>query len=253
MASFINIVPCPLIQDVDDYWLVDQPSFVPVIPHNVNVVTNWSGTDNEENFKRNPKPGYTADSIVYKYNSHGYRTQEFDTVKPSMLCLGCSFTEGVGVNIQDTWSAHLQERFSEHNVYNLGIGGCSGDTVTRTLYSIGNMLNIDTVFILWPHFYRYEVYNPGAPIAMFPGNDQGYTPGILTDTHFYNLRQKNRAIVALLKQLHGYNVIEEYVDTVWHTGRPGAGADNGRDNHPGPIWHKHIANLLLEKYDNSKI
>lgn len=253
MSSDINIIACPLLQDLDDYWLVDQPSHIPVLPHNSNVVTNWADTDSEENFKKNPRAGYTKDSIVYKYNSYGYRTKEFNTDKPSILCLGCSFTKGVGVNLEDTWSAHIQDRFPDHNVYNLGIGGCSGDTVTRTLYRIGNMLNTTTVFILWPHYYRYEVYNPGAPIPIYPGCDQGYTPGILNNTHFYNLRQKNRSIVSMLKKLHGYTVIEQYVDTVWHTGRPGAGTDYGRDNHPGPTWHKHIANLLLKKYDNSKI
>lgn len=246
-------VSCPIYQNLDNFWIKDQ---MPVVPHMVNLVTNWSGTDNEENFIKNPKPGYTADSIIYKYNSHGFRTKEIDFTnkKPSIICLGCGLTEGVGVNYEQTWVSEIEKNFPEYNTYNFGVNGSSGDTATRILYLISNILNIHTVFILWPHITRYEIYNTGGVVNMWPNNKiQGYTPDTLTDTNFFNLREKNRAFVSTLSTLHKFRVIEEFVDAVIHAGRPSGLADYGRDNHPGPIWHKNIAKHFMEKYDNSTI
>jgi sugar lactone lactonase YvrE len=43
-----------------------------------NKIVYWSDTDSEENFRLNPKHGYTETSITYEYNSQGFRTKEFE-------------------------------------------------------------------------------------------------------------------------------------------------------------------------------
>jgi hypothetical protein len=225
---------------MNNYWAT---GFVPTVEHKKNTVSNWSGTDTEANFKRNPKPIYTADSIVYKYNSHGYRTEEFDFKNPAVLCLGCSFTEGIGVAEQDTWAKLLDLPYP---VYNMGIGGSSGDAVARILTNVADVFDIHAVFILWPQMFRYEVYNDGAAETVVPTDSARFTAATLTDVNFYNIRQRNRNTVELLSLLYNFKVVE-------HTVEECAIVDRGRDNHPGTQWHKNMAQIFMEKYDSSTI
>lgn len=251
----IKITPCPIYQGLEDFWQAEK---IPVLQHRVNLVTNWNDTDTEENFLKNPKPNYTQDSIIYKFNSHGFRSKEFevDSTKPSILCLGCNITEGVGVNYEDTWIAHIEKAFPDYNVYNLGISGSSGDTVARLLTAFGNILNTKLIFVLWPHITSYEQYDTGAVINMRPNNGiENHYPAEHTRTHFFNNRQKNRTIVKLLSKINQYQVFEEYYDSVIHQGDwRNKIIDTGRDNHPGPQWHQAMADIFLKKYyDNTTI
>lgn len=230
-----------------NFW---EPNVLPIVEHKRNLISHWLGTDSIENFKKHPKVGYTETSVLYKYNSNGFRTHEFDASsdRPSILCLGCSFTEAVGINYNDSWVAHIENYFPEHNVYNLGIGGSSGDAVPRLLNNVGGLLNTKIVFILWTELFRYELYKEGNVDTIFPNLGRGYNPIMLTDPNFYNIRQRNRALVTALSKQHNYKVVEFSIDD--YSGP----ADNGRDDHPGPIWHKHMANIFIEKYnDNSTI
>lgn len=245
---------------MNNYW---QHNSLPNISERANLVTHWSGSDNEEIFKKNPKSGYTKESIIYRYNSNGYRSQEIDLTcsKPSIICIGCSFTEGVGVNYEESWPAHIEQAFPDHLVYNFGYGGSSGDYVARTLYNIGNLLNTATVFILWPGMFRYELYTDVTVDHVMPqwadgnfSNETIYPMGGITDINFYNLRQKNKAIVDLLKIMHKYQVVEYnsgYNGNMsnLHDMPPIKVHDKGRDIHPGPGWHKDLARIFIEKYN----
>jgi hypothetical protein len=224
-----------------NFW---KHNCIPELIAKKNLVTNWSGTDNENNFKNNHNKKFDKDSIIYQYNSYGFRCQEFDLTctKPSVLCIGCSFTEGIGISANKTWVYHIEKNFPEYAVYNLGVGGGSADTVSRILYNIGNLLNTKIVFVLWPSLFRYELYNKCYVNFIVPemGSDF-YASRALTDEHATNLKEKNRAIVNLLSSLYNYRVIELNSNAV-------AISDYGRDRHPGPIWHQNIAKMFLEKY-----
>jgi hypothetical protein len=232
---------------MNNYW---QRGYIPKIAPRCNVTSFWAGTDSEENFKKNPKPGYNETSIVYKYNSYGYRTREFDLTNstPSIICIGCSFTEATGINYEDSWVAQIEKSFPQHLVYNFGVAGSSGDAVARTLYNISGVITPSMVFVLWTDIYRYEQYRNLKIATMFPHMPNGYTPTMLTDENFYNIRQKNRAMVDLLATVNNYKVYEHNIhdfDMMTH--------DRGRDDHPGPQWHAVMAKTFLTKYDSSKI
>jgi len=234
-----------------NYWANNQ---LPIVTSKVNYYGHWSGTDSEDNFKKNPKSGYTEKSVYYQYNSWGYRTKSFDLQKkrPSIICLGCSFTEGIGVNYLDTWVSKIENYFPEYNVYNMGVSGGSGDTVARLLYNIGDILNTKMVFILWPHMFRHEIYNNDHAINNVTPSSGVFSPEMLTDINFYNIRSKNKAIVSMCQQLYGYTVIQEDVANLQKDKCPIV--DRGRDNHPGPKWHNDIAEHFIKKYnDNTTI
>lgn len=222
-----------------NFW---EPNVFPTIPEKQNVISYWAAPDTRENFLNNPKPGYTETSIVYQYNSHGFRTQEFDidAIIPSILCLGCSFTEGIGVREDQAWPSLLQLHFPNYRVYNLGVAGASGDAIPRILTNLGQMLHTKFVFLLWTNLFRYEIYNRYFCKSSV-NNPTDWTPEILTVENMYNVRQRNRVMVDMLSKIHGYTVIEHSImETDWPV-------DRGRDEHPGPLWHTGQAQCFLKK------
>ena len=99
----------------------------------------WDTLDNKEFYEKNlanPETnkrlhelGFVDNPIEYKFNSHGFRTAEFDQ-KFDMVCFGCSFTMGTGVHAKDTWPEQLQN-LTGLKIANLGHAGSSNDTVFR--------------------------------------------------------------------------------------------------------------------------
>ena len=73
--------------------------------------------------------GYVDYEISYVFNSHGFRTQEFDQ-DTDIVCFGCSFTMGTGVRQEHTWPAQLSQ-LTGLQVANLGHAGSSNDTAYR--------------------------------------------------------------------------------------------------------------------------
>ena len=69
-------------------------------------------------------------SVIYKYNSDWYRSDDFNknqTSKFHILFNGCSETEGIGGNIEDSWAkimhTSLSKKYDVGNFYNLGRAG----------------------------------------------------------------------------------------------------------------------------------
>jgi len=186
---------------------------------------------------------------TYEHNSYGYRTKEFnfDSPDPSILCLGCSYTYGAGVKLTDTWVAQIEKQYPEYAVYNLGYPGGSGDTVVRTLASLGDKLNIKKVCILWPVLHRFELYHQQY-VENILISDTSYKkffmPELLNneDSHFKNLRYKNQLLVNLLAEKYQYQIIENSTDWV-----SSILVDRGRDIHPGPQTHQLIANYYISQ------
>jgi hypothetical protein len=227
---------------MNNYWNNDK--FIPTRPRKSNVISNWSDSDSEENFIKNPKDGYTKDSIIYRYNSAGYRTNEFNFIDPAILCLGCSFTEGIGVNVEQAWPDILAKHFTNYNVYNLGIEGSSGDSVPRMLAHIQDLFNVQLIFILWPILWRFEIYHEDRVQSIRHDTPDGFSKLMLSDSNFLNIRQRNKLLVSLLGQKYNYKILDYNAEDF------PARVDEGRDAHPGPKSHNIMANMFLNKYHN---
>lgn len=104
-----------------------------------NQTVYWDTSDNESRYLQNIKNskykkqledlGFLDTQILYKFNSHGFRTEEFSQ-QIDVVCFGCSFTMGTGVHSRDTWPAQLQA-LTGMVVANLGHAGSSNDTAFR--------------------------------------------------------------------------------------------------------------------------
>ena len=99
----------------------------------------WDTSDSEKVFLQNVQNdhtrqaleslGFLSTPVEYKYNSHGFRTVEFDQ-QFDVVCFGCSYTMGTGVHEKDTWPSQL-ESLAGLRVANLGHSGSSNDTAFR--------------------------------------------------------------------------------------------------------------------------
>jgi len=100
---------------------------------------NWDTSDNKESYEKNlanPKTrqiladlGFLYQPIEYKFNSHGFRTAEFDH-QFDVVCFGCSFTMGTGIHAENTWP-ELLSALTGLQIANLGHAGSSNDTAFR--------------------------------------------------------------------------------------------------------------------------
>lgn len=102
-----------------------------------NQTLHWFQTDSEEQYQQNliNKPeklrkwGWIDCSFTYKFNSHGFRCEEF-TDTDSIMFLGCSVTLGVGLPLDSIYPTLLSKELNL-TCYNLGVGGSSADTAFR--------------------------------------------------------------------------------------------------------------------------
>jgi hypothetical protein len=230
----------------------------------------WSGSDHERHYKenvRNPQKhkelkdlGWLDTVIEYKYNSHGFRCEEFDS-RPSVLALGCSFTEGTGLPIEQTWPGCLSQMLNTH-VWNLGSGGASVDTVFRLLNHYIQRLNVQCVFILIPPEGRFEFQNTEGGFPIIQACDLGMHPSFakewLTQTNNgkYNQRKTMLAIQQLCKNhnkpLYAYNCDQTELLRE-QLGQIGVFYDMARDlMHPGPYYQQWIAETMHELFKNQQ-
>lgn len=99
----------------------------------------YHGKDSPDNFKINleklgPEWYYADKSITYKRNSLGHREKEFLDLdlENYALCIGCSITEGIALELENRYS-NLLEKDLSIDVYNLGLGGTGNDVIVYNL------------------------------------------------------------------------------------------------------------------------
>ena len=128
----------------------------------------WDGTDSEKNFKENcaieenykklNDLGWLEPNVItYKYNSQGFRDDDFDQ-QPAGIALGCSYTMGTGLPVEHAWPSQLQSMLGQ-KVWNLGSGGAALDTCYRFLEYWIEHLNVKFVVCAVPRICRYEIFN----------------------------------------------------------------------------------------------
>jgi hypothetical protein len=142
----------------------------------------WDTSDNQdaylENLK-NPKTrnklselGFTDAQIEYQYNSHGFRTAEFDR-QFNVACFGCSFTMGTGVYAKDSWPDQLQS-LTGLQVANLGHAGSSNDTAFRLAAYYLPLLSPNYAVWLQTDMHRIELLedNRSTSLNILAGDTQ---------------------------------------------------------------------------------
>lgn len=243
--------------------LNDQPPFQYNYGHKSQTL-HWNGSDTPALYDKNMQHSVTQnrlrtlgweDSVLeYSYNSHGFRCQDFDS-GPCAVALGCSFTEGIGLHLRQTWPHVLSSKL-DLPVWNLGSGGASIDTVFRILEHYIDRLNPQCIFILIPPESRFEfcdIHN-GFPIIQVGclGRHQSFAKEWLAQSYngIYNTRKTMLAIEQLCAK-SGIPLIAMPSKTDARADQYGQ-FDLARDlMHPGEIYQKYVADIMHFQYQQT--
>lgn len=131
----------------------------------------WCPMDTKERFYDNLKNDpsnetlnyYLNNPIEYQFNNNGFRTaDDFNINEEGNVYLGCSFTMGIGLHLEDTWAYKLNQTIGG-KFWNLSLGGSSIMSQFRILYGFHEELKIKNIFHFAPILPRYEFFIDGKP------------------------------------------------------------------------------------------
>jgi len=107
---------------------------------------------------------------AYTYNELGFRGDSIKKEGFKVMSLGCSITEGVGVNDDETWPHQLCKFIPNAVNLNFGMGGRSNDTICRCLISYYDLIKPDLVLIMYTFPHRREIYTEDGGIEPYMPN-----------------------------------------------------------------------------------
>jgi hypothetical protein len=229
----------------------------------------WLPTDSKENYEKliqDPEHrSYFAEmgwdqpgAITYDINSHGFRSQDFDTLGDCMIAVGCSFTVGIGLPSGVIWPTLLGKKLNL-DVANLAWGGNSADTCFRLAEYWIPRLRPKAVAMLAPPRARLEllvdhtvraglvpaeVFLPESKSMMFDAKNNDFLKHwfLVEENHRIN---QTKNILAIKQMCHDHNipcVIEIALDHMhWSRSEIGYARDC---MHGGPKIHKTIAEKM---------
>lgn len=127
-----------------------------------NTTVYWLPMDTEELYLSNlekkfsllEKNNWINKIIEYKFNSYGFRSEEF-TSEPGIMFLGCSLTIGIGIPTEHRWTDIVSNNL-KLKCYNLGIGGGSNDAAFRMCAGYIDKINPKIVIHRIPPGIRIE-------------------------------------------------------------------------------------------------
>jgi hypothetical protein len=104
-----------------------------------NKVLKFSGGDEEntflENLKKMPEDWYYRNKIItYTYNDHGHRCKNINEIDFDnyILFVGCSHTEGVGVELENTY-CNVVAKHLNLDYYNIALGASGLDVLEHNV------------------------------------------------------------------------------------------------------------------------
>jgi len=140
-----------------------KPNYNSIYKDHANQILNWLPMDTEELYQINLKENYQLlkennwidNNFTYKFNSHGFRCEEF-TTEPSIMFLGCSHTCGIGLPVETIWPELVSKQLNMRCA-NLAAGGSSNDTAFRLCHGWIDIIRPKIVMILEPGSSRAEL------------------------------------------------------------------------------------------------
>jgi hypothetical protein len=213
---------------------------------------------------------------TYTYNELGFRGDSIEKKGFKVMSLGCSITEGVGVNDDETWPAQFCSSIENGVNFNFGTGGRSNDFICRCLMSYYDLIKPDLVLIMYTFPHRREIhmadngiepYMPTKVWGRLLETEEGQTIQSSMDflqndnSDFVNWYKNHMLIKLFLESKkcnwmwEGKHLSNEYME---FNRVPFLGqfvADIGADNlHPGPKsqqrYGKSLYNYILTKFPN---
>jgi hypothetical protein len=230
-----------------------------------NQEVEWLDPDSEEMYQNNlvtsliPLQYHNqfGKHFTYKFNSYGFRADEFDSAGSNVMSLGCSHTLGVGVPYESTW-AHIVSNELKLKNYNLGVGGASNDTAFRLAYQWIDKLKPNIVIFLSTEPTRFELhtnahvdYNEIHNISVWNFEHYKHTKEFMQhwysdDTNSNMNYLKNMLAIKQLCDNRGIKYLHEEILNIYE--QKIFAKDHARDLiHFGGKTHQRVADMFLSK------
>jgi hypothetical protein len=111
---------------------------------------------------------------TYTYNELGFRGDSFLKQGYKIMSVGCSHTEGIEANDDETWPHYFSKSISNGVDLNFGYSGRSNDYISRTILSFLDKIKPDLVLVMYTYPSRREYYKSDGGIEPFALNPWGY-------------------------------------------------------------------------------
>jgi hypothetical protein len=230
-----------------------KPNYHSFYKEYANKTLAWLPMDTEELYKKNLKKNYQLlkhnnwidKSFTYKFNSHGFRCNEFST-DPTIMFLGCSNTVGIGLPIESIWPEIVSNQLSM-NCANFGQGAGSNDTMFRLCHGWIDVINPKIIVVLNAPGIRIETVNNSTIEFLSPTWSDRHTSflkewGKDDNNNYFNTLKNNLAIKSMCEERKiKYIIIEDSKFFSY-------GIDNARDlAHLGISSNKNFAEFILNQ------
>ena len=241
-----------------EYWKPETfeiSSYKYSLKERVNTQYRTSGNDN-------------TNLCTYTYNELGFRGDSIKKEGFRVMSLGCSITEGVGVNDNETWPAQFCNHIENGVNFNFGTGGRSNDFICRCLMSYYDLIKPDLVLIMYTFSHRREIYTedngiePYIPTRVWGKlleTEEGQTIQSSLDilqndnSDFINWYKNHQLIKLFLESKKcnwlwdGRHLLTDYQEFNRFTALDNFKKDLGSDDlHPGPEHHSHYGRVLFD-------
>ena len=211
---------------------------------------------------------------TYTYNELGFRGDSIYKKGFKVMSIGCSNTEGVGVNDDETWPHQFTKLAPNAIDLNSASSGESNDYINRCLLTYFDLIKPNLVLIMYTSPQRREVYTKGNGIKPFiPGSTWGYLKetedGRKIQNYLTEIQNDNQDLINWYKNhlliklfleskkcnwiWNGYfNIPKEYHEFNRFDGEYGNFVDYGTDGgHPGPQHNKTYAEKLFKHIETN--
>ena len=111
---------------------------------------------------------------TYTYNEYGFRGDSILKSGFKIMSVGSSYTEGIGVNDDETYSHYLSQMIENSVDLNFGYSGRSNDYIARVLITFFDKVNPNFVNIMYTYPNHREFYNKTGGVEPFAPNPWGY-------------------------------------------------------------------------------
>lgn len=110
---------------------------------------------------------------LYTYNELGFRGDSLPLVGKKLMAVGCSHTEGIGVNDDQTWPYYLSKLLNYSHI-NFGFTGRSNDYISRCILTFAEEIKPDLICIMYSYPERREYYTRGDGVEPYHPNPWGW-------------------------------------------------------------------------------
>lgn len=185
-------------------------------PNQFTYMTKREEKQTEDAIKNN-LTNIKIDDVKYDTCELGYRiSNPLEGIKNSIGVFGCSYTFGIGIPNDKTFTHLLQERLGVP-VYNFGIPGSGIQKITKSFCSINGFYKLKTAIFVLPSLYRYELIKQDGDYFIQEDLIPNNPPSLLKKTYellysefdditFFNEYIKHIHLIKLMAKVHGTEV-----------------------------------------------